>query len=196
MLRRFRDDESGNAAIEILFCVPIMVWALLSTMVYFDAYHDEAISTRAGLTIADMVSREDAPITPSYLNATRQLLRSLTETENNPDFRITVFEYREPQDDYRVVWSRNRGWGQNYNDARLALVKDRLPMMADATNAILVETRTTYNAPFSVTVAPFMVQNLEGVEFNSFTVISPRFASSICWQQSDDSEPDCNLSDL
>lgn len=185
-IRAFQEDESGNASIELLLCVPMLVWAMLSTMVYFDAFHHEAISTRAGLTIADMISREDdTNIDNAYLDGARNVLRTLTETEGSPDLRVTVFRYRATEDDYRVVWSRNRGYGQNYNNARLALIRNQLPILADGARALLVETRTQYNARFSVSISPFLVPNLEGVEFNSFTVISPRFGPTICFERND-----------
>jgi hypothetical protein len=185
LLERFRKDESGNASIELLIAVPIMLWALLSTMVYFDAYHDEAISTRAGLTIADMLSRETANITPAYLTNLRALLRGLTETDNDPGLRVTVFEcFRaNPEDDCRYdrIWSRNRGLAPNHNNTRLRALSDRLPTMASGDQAILVETETEYNAEYTVSISPFIVPDLTGVTFNSFTVISPRDLG-LCWE--------------
>lgn len=190
-IRDFSRDESGNAAVELLLCVPIMVWALLSTMVYFDAFHDEAISTRAGLTIADMFSRESANITPEYLSNARRLLRTLTETDTDPGLRVTVFRCfkNDPTDAdedcrYNVVWSRNRGLSPNHNNTRLRALSAGLPVMAHNDRAILVETQTNYNAEFTVSISPFFVPDLTGVEFNTFTVISPRFETSVCWDSS------------
>ena len=62
-LRRMRDDESGSIAVETIMMVPLLAWALLSTLAYFDAYRAESISVKAGLTIADMVSRETGFVT-------------------------------------------------------------------------------------------------------------------------------------
>lgn len=200
----FRDDESGNAAIELLLCLPILVWALLSTIVYFDAYHDEAISTRAGLTIADMFSREDAPVDSDYMNGAHALLTSLTgvtdrtstaDTYEGSKLRVTVYEYVQANDVFRVIWSENIGFGVNYTDANLANLRSALPDIADGDTAILVETTTTYNAPFAVSISPFIVPNLDGVEFKTFTVISPRFAESICWDRAGDDDL-CRLSNV
>ncbi len=189
-LNDFRRDESGNASIELLIAVPIMLWALLSTMVYFDAYHDEAISTRAGLTIADMLSRETQNITPAYLTNLQRLLQGLTETDNDPGLRVTVFECfkvdpDDPDEDCRYdrIWSRNRGLAPNHNNTRLRALSDRLPVMAHNDKAILVETQTDYNAEYTVSISPFIVPDLTGVTFNSFTVISPRFETSVCWER-------------
>lgn len=199
LIRKFHDDETGSAAVELVLCVPIIVWALLSTMVYFDAYHDEAIATRAGMTVADLYSRESNAIDATYLNNSRNLLRALTETNDNPGIRVTVFQYRETQDDYRRVWSKNRGLSPNYNNTRLRDIADRLPTLSNGETAILVETQTTYTAPFTSSLnsfSPFQVKNLTGVEFNTFTVVSPRYGTSLCWKQDSTSDPDCFLSDL
>ena len=191
-LRNFWNDESGNAAIELILCVPIMTWALLSTMVYFDAYHDEAISTRAGLVIADMYSRETANITPQYLNSTSDLLQLLTETEESPGYRVTVFSCNKsnPANDcrYDVVWSRHRDMSPRHNNSRLRALSAGLPDMADGDRAILVETETNYNADFTVSISPFIVPNMTDVTFRTFNVISPRFEDSVCWDQ-DPSDP-------
>lgn len=204
ILQKFREDESGVAAIELLICVPILVWALLSTIVYFDAYHDEAISTRAGLTIADMFSREDSAVDSDYMDGAHGLLTSLTGVTDSAatdgiyegsKLRVTAYEYVLDEDVFKVIWSENIGFGSNYNDSDLVRLRPALPDISDGDTAILVETTTTYSAPFSVTISPFIVPNLDGVEFNTFTVMSPRFAESICWDVSGGDDL-CRLSNL
>lgn len=184
-LRRFREDDDGNAAVELLLVIPVLVWALLSTWVYFGAYRAESISTRAGLTIADVISREKS-VDGGYLTSMRTLLRELTDAERDPDLRVTLYRYDEPDDRYRVVWSRNRGMGNgnNLTDDDLDALVDRLPIMANLQRALLVETRTKYTAPFSIGLGPFLETNLEDIEFTSFTVISPRNDPSVCFDPS------------
>lgn len=184
-LRRFREQEDGVISIEMIFAVPILLWTLMSTIVYFDAYRAEAITTRAALTVADMISREEQAITPDYLDGTRQVLRVLSESDANPDFRITVFRYRSTQDDFRRVWSRNRGMGQNLTNADLQNLRNRFPPMANNDRAILLETRTEYQGIVSAGIlGPFPTRELEDVEFNTFTVIKPRYTNNFCWDSS------------
>ena len=78
-LRSFWYDETGIASVELMLSVPILVWALLSTHVYFQAFRAEAISTRAGLTIADMYSRR-AGVNAEYVAGSYELFKVLTET--------------------------------------------------------------------------------------------------------------------
>lgn len=191
LLRRFRNEENGSMSVELVLVVPVLTWALLSTLVYFDTFRAEAISTRATLTLADMYSRETDVITPGYLNSTRSVLRVLTSAEDNPDFRVTVYRYEESTDRFRVVWSRNRGLSPNRNNARLAEVADQLPMMADGDRAILLETRTEYEPPFSVGLGILPGTNLETLEFETLITISPRFVETLCWEQNSTAIPVC-----
>lgn len=175
-LRKFRDDQNGSMSIELLLVTPILVWALLSTYVYFDLFRVESNSNRAALTIADMFSRENLDIDGPYLNNARNILRELTYEENNPDFRITVYTYNDSTSTYRVRWSRNRGMAPNYNNADLANLKaaGRLPALANGDRAILLQTRTEYDAPFSVGLGPFTGTDLDDVTFETYIVIRPR----------------------
>lgn len=181
-LTRFRDDEDGVIAIELCLAVPILVWALLSTLVYFDAFRMESINTRAGLTIADMISREQVSVDDNYIDSMQEVLRSLTSSPTAADIRVTVFRYRASDDTYRIVWSKNRGLvGGELTHADLEDLRDRLPLMADNARSVLVEMRNSYRAPFKMGMGPFFGTNLGDFDFQAFTVITPRFRSSICF---------------
>ncbi|MBE0414498.1 hypothetical protein [Yoonia sp.] len=181
LLARFREEEDGVVAIELLLVVPMLVWALLSTFVYFDAYRAESVNTRAGLTLADMISRERVPVDSGYIDSMREVLRVLTRFDPNAAIRVSVFKYRASDDSYRLVWSEQRGMLKTLDDADLKNMRTALPLMADGKKSILVETSAKYTAPFSIGFGPFLQTNLDDVDFRSFTVISPRFLSTICF---------------
>ena len=189
-LRQFWDDESGVVAVELVLMVPILTWAFLSTYVYFDVFRVESNANRAALTVADMFSREDAPITSDYLDGAHSLLKQLTFEETDPDFRLTVYTYRETQDDYRVIWSEFRGYLDELKHTDLENMRHRLPVMANADRAILLETRVEYDAPFRIGLGPFTSTDLEDVTFTTFTVIRPR-APTLCWDRPDPQADDC-----
>lgn len=184
MFKKFRRDQDGSASIELVLVTPIIVWALLSTLVYFDAFRADTRSARAGLTIADMFSREvNAPVAigPNYIDAAHALLRTLVESDPNPGLRVTSYTWDASANRYVVRWSQTRNLGTALTDADLAMMKDRLPLLADGATSLLVETRTEYRAPFAVGIAPFNDNNLGTVEFPTFTVISPRFRPAVCF---------------
>lgn len=179
-LRRFRDDEGGSVAIETLMMVPFLSWAMLSTLAYFDAYRAEAISQKAGLTIADMFSRETDYITPDYMTGARELLRFLTLAENNPDLRVTVVRYRASNDRYLRVWSKKKGGVSSLSWSEVKDLAPKLPELADGERIIVVETFTKYSQPYAVGLSDFTM--------DTFHVISPRFSTTLCWNP-DENDP-------
>ncbi len=179
--KRFCEDNDGSASIELVLVTPIIAWALLSTLVYFDAFRADTRSERAGLTIADMFSREQIAVNSAYMDGAQALLRTLVESDPNPQLRVTSYTYDQPTDTYMVRWSRHRGMTANLTNGDLALMRDRLPILANGATSLLVETRAEYRAPFALGIAPFANTRLDPVEFTTFTVISPRFAPSICF---------------
>lgn len=183
---RFRAEEAAAVTVEFILMVPIMVWGFLSTLQFFDAYRAELISTKAALTIADMYSRETGYIDQNYLSGTRSLLRYLTLAEDNPDYRVTLFYWRENRDKYWVRWSRNRGAQKNHTHDTLNLMAGRLPILSDGERAILVETWVDYTPKYGNGMGYMMGTGLEPLEFKSHVVISPRFASTVCWNNKPD----------
>lgn len=175
LAQRFREDERGSMAIELLLVVPILLWVFLSTFVYFDVYRVETNSVRATIAIAEMFSREGI-VDNNYVDNAREVLRELTFEEANPDLRVTVYRQRA-DGEFRTVWSRNRGMdGGNLTNAQINAIgqSGRLPPMREFDHAIFIETRTEYDAPFNIGLGPFVVTNLEDLTFTNDMVIRPR----------------------
>ena len=188
-MRRWRADERGSVAVETLLMLPLMTWALLSTLVYFDAFRTEAITQKASLTIADMFSRETDLIDQNYINGANELLKFLTLHDATPELRVTAFYWDENRAAYRVVWSKRAGTtNPGYTNSTLASVADRLPTMANNERAILVETWIDYEAPYD----PGLGTALSDFQMETFTVISPRFTSQLCWVNGDAADADAN----
>ena len=191
-IRAFHDDEQGSMSIELLLVVPILVWVFLSTFVYFDVFRVETNSIRATIAIAEMFSREDT-VDAVFMGNARRVLRELTYEENNPDVRITVYEYdpsiTNANRRFRVVWSEGRGFGPRTTRSLRSLARDgRLPVMEAVDHAIYIETRTMYDAPFNIGLGPFTVTNLEDRQFRQDLVIRPR-GGRLCW------DPDTSVDD-
>ncbi|MDX8347693.1 hypothetical protein SLH49_06815 [Cognatiyoonia sp. IB215446] len=186
-LNRFRRDQDGIISIELLFAVPILLWTLMSTMIYFDAFKAQTISTRAALTVADMISREEQSLSPAYLNGTRNLLRSLSSVDEDPDFRLTIFRFRDAQNDVVINWGRRRGYDKNLTENELnTLFNDgRIPPMSDGEVAILLETSTMYrpiaNTAFLGPLSNGGTDVNDEIEFTTFTIIKPRYSPAVCF---------------
>ena len=180
-IRRWRADEDGSVAVETLMMVPLLAWAMLATLSYFDAYRTEAISTKASLTLADMFSRETDWVDAAYIDGAASLLGFLTIKDNNPQMRISVVKW-EADDPvnlpliggYSVVWSHTRG-GEKLPLTDLVIddYTNQIPVMSHMERIIVVETWTDYEAPYTIGLDDFTMQ--------TFTVMSPRFASQLCY---------------
>jgi hypothetical protein len=181
IFRRFRRDDHASISVELVLVTPIMLWAILAGVVYFDAYRVQGQNIRAGLTIADMVSRERAPVNETFINGTNMLLRSLIDHDPTPFLRITLYDYDAESDTHQVIWSRVRGQGEELVTTDLIALAPRLPLMADDGRDLLVETAVDYVAPFNIGLGPFASTQLAPVTLTTFNVVTPRFIPSICF---------------
>lgn len=187
--RAWRNDEDGSVAVETLLMVPLLSWAFLSTLVYFDAYRTEAISERAGLTIADMLSRETGLVNQEYLDGTVDLLEFLTLHDSSPELRVTVFykhTHSNGNQHLHRAWSKVKNSTKDVlTTANIRAMESRLPDIGDEERAILVETWTDYDPPYE----PVLASSLNAFEMGTFTVISPRFTDSLCWNNDPTEDP-------
>lgn len=174
----FRKSDEGSVAIETMLMVPIMAWAMLATLTFFDAYRNEAIAYKAGLTIADMISREADSIDDDYIDGARELLTFLASDDPEPDLRITAFTWNNNQQKYARRWSKERGPRSPLKTSDLASMTGILPEMAHGERAILVETWTDYTPPWDV--------GLSARTMATYNVISPRFVTQICFSNTPD----------
>lgn len=173
-VKQWRNDENGSVTVETVLMVPILAWVTFAVLTFFDAYRKEAISHKAGLTIADMISREADTISGDFIDGAHDLLRFLTTEENSPDLRVTVYMWEAATGSYKVVWSEERGPREPMTNSDMASRTEKLPEMADLERAILVETWTDYTPPYKIGI-------LNNMSLNTFNVISPRFTTQLCF---------------
>lgn len=191
--RRVLQQEDGSASLEALAMFPIMMWGFVATLAFFDAYRTEAVSEKAALTIADMLSRETDYITDTYLDGAYGLLQFLTLHDTTPGMRITSMRYHVRDETnsygvknhYHVVWSEVRSTTREpLTRSDLDGLLDRLPALSDGDRLLLVETWTQFEPRYSV--------GLETAEMSSYVFISPRLTQT-CFNNtpSDDSKALC-----
>jgi hypothetical protein len=183
-LARWFGREDGTVTVEFVLLAPLLMWAFAATFVFFDGYRSSASNIRTSYTIGDALSRETEFITPTYLDSMFELQQFLNQTDDVRRLRITVFRYREAQDDHRVIWSQVRGSGiVPLTNANLADSRDRIPTMSDQARFIMVETWTEYETAFNGIMDP--------VTLYSLSVTRPRFAGQLCYRAANNSTPIC-----
>ncbi len=191
-LKAFRKDESGTLSIELLIAVPMLTWALISVIVYFDAFRAQYYSERANETIADMISREENAITPDFLDGVDGVLRNLTTIDSTPEFRITIVGYTLVDDAYRIIWSRGQDAAIDVDNVITPIVDvSSLPQLVDGEHVILFTTRVEYTASIDPGFGFFSGTGLGATVFDRTTVVAPRNVVLVCWDEDDGSPLVC-----
>lgn len=177
--KAFREDESGNSNVELVFMVPLLAVITFGLITFFTAFKAKTQATRAATVVADMVSRETNPITPNYLDGISELMDTMIETDETPEYRLTAFTWNKNKQEYRVRWSKHDSSHGSLSHADLNAVADRLPTLKKGQRAILVETWVDYGALHHAAGLA------EETTFENFLVAAPRFVPQLCWLSSE-----------
>jgi Flp pilus assembly protein TadG len=177
LIKGFKRDDDGSVAIETVILVPMLFWVFLSTLSIFHAYRQHAISQKAGYTIADMISRETEPIDRPFMIGAQKVFQFLSLSElQDTTLRVSVAKYDLTDNKYEMLWSKVQGNAKvELTDAGVAALGDRLPIMKNDEQIIIVETWIDYDPPFDTGLATHDVVN--------FIFTRPRYAPNICWDQ-------------
>lgn len=173
-LQSFAKDGRGSLTVEAVIMFPILFWAMLSMLVFFDAYRQNSLNVKAAFTIGDMISREVTPINAAYLDGAANLFGELARSTLTPSLRVTVVYYNAAQNRFYRDWSRQRGGVPVLTNADILAMQGRLPVVPDNERLILVETWADYNPPFNVGINRQYLYN--------FVFTRPRFAPQVKYE--------------
>ncbi|WP_386682968.1 TadE/TadG family type IV pilus assembly protein [Loktanella sp. R86503] len=195
-LHRLWRQEDGTLTIEFLILAPIMFWTFLATLAYFDAYRAEAISEKAAMTIADVMSRETNGISDTYLDGVYGLLQFLTYSDANPEMRVSVLRYHDKtsltpdgtDDHFHVVWSEVRndestGKQEKLQTSDAKTMTAKLPKMGNEDRLILVETWTHYDSAYNLGMRNVWGGNdgdgeIKDIVMQTYVFTAPRFGQT------------------
>lgn len=171
---RFVRSEKGGLSVEAVFALPMLVWAITATFVFWDAFKTMNISQKATYTVADMLSRETDPIDPNYMTSMHEIFDFLSGTGGNNAIRVSVVTFSTNSttnnDELRLVWSE----GVNVPGyADVSAIQDRLPSMALGEQVIVVESEQEWSPAFAVGLASY--------RFREVALARPRFSPQMCW---------------
>lgn len=179
-LRRFRTSESGTATMETVVMLPFLFVGLVMMYEFFDVFQFKNTREKATYTITDMLSRETAVVTDTYIDNTKILFDTLTRNKGVNQIRASVVRYHNDPDqnidEFDLRWSEVRGTG-NLRELTDADVKDAhaaFPNMIDGQDLILVESESTYATGISLG----LFQNTPVV---TRMFMNLRFAPQLCY---------------
>ena len=179
LLHAFRQNQSGNVAIETVIIFPIIVWAYLAMFTIFDLYRQVTTQQKAAYTISDLISRQATPMDASFMDGTHALFQHLSRTNGVPGLRVTVAKYDLVNEEYVVVWSRTRGGMVSLSSQDIANWSNNLPVLPQDDQIIIVETSSSVDPVFRV--------GLGEQAINNFIFTRPRYAKQVCF------EAQCNI---
>ncbi|MCC5999927.1 MAG: pilus assembly protein [Pararhodobacter sp.] len=104
-LARFRRDTRGTVSVETIIILPLLLWALVATVVFFDAFRTRQQVQTAALSVADLISRETAMVTPNYLEGMNDVFDFLAASRRPTRMRISSLIWNSAEQRNRVQWS-------------------------------------------------------------------------------------------
>ena len=176
LTNKFSKSEQGGMSVDAMFALPILIWAITATFVFFDAFKTLNVGQKATYTVADMLSREEEPIDADYLTTMREMFTYLSNGTRNHAIRVTVVHMAEDADTgekfRQMIWSEGTGGIDGHDD--LETIESRLPDMAVGDQMIVVESTQQWSPAFAVGLASY--------NFHEFAISRPRFAPQLCWE--------------
>jgi Flp pilus assembly protein TadG len=179
LLRRLRRDERGTVAVETVLISPLLILGLFFSYEAYGLFRQQSLREKATYTVADILSRETAVVTDTYIDNVKRVFDLMSGTTNS-QLRISVVRYRNTPsqgiDEFDLRWSEVRGAGPMtaLTDAAVRSAHATFPIMQDGEEIILVESRGTFASP--VTTGYFDNNLLSTRMF-----VIPRFAPQVCF---------------
>ncbi len=171
VLNKFSRDERGSFSVEAILMFPMLVWAFMALYVFFEGLRESNINLKATYTVADLLSREDNEVDELYISNMNVIYQWLARSQNDVRMRMTVVHYDEPTDSHEIYCSIGVGVDDMLQEWVEETVSPHVPIMADDSAAIVVETWVDYEPIMEI---PLISIGLEETEIYNIVVTNPR----------------------
>lgn len=169
---RFFRCEAGSVSAEAVIMLPIVLWAVLATFVFFDAFRIKTFSQKAAYIVADALSREINPVTVNYVLGMNNLHDFLARTNQTAMMRVSSIGRDGDDGGYVVVWSvPATGSAPLTTSIVNEHLSASLPDFPHGETIIYVETQINYRPLFTI--------GLPDMNFRQAIVTRPRFAPQV-----------------
>ncbi len=177
-IRAFGREERGSIVLETVVMLPLLIWALLAMVVYWDAFRAVNRLDKATYALADTLSRQQAPVAVTTVDRWDDFVQYMMNNQHTAQVRVTSYRWVPANNRFEVLWSRSPGnLRPQLTTASLQPLAVRLPMMAASEYGILTEAWVAYEPPLSV---PFMnAVQIQNMTLEKFTPTPTRF-SPLC----------------
>ena len=176
LFRKSMRDERGSFSIEAILMFPMLIWAFMAMYVFFEGLRETNINLKATYTVADVLSREDTLITETYLSNMNVIYQWLARSNATPQLRVSVVKWDEATESHELHWSHGVGVDDLLQEFVDETVTPHVPIMADQTHAIVVETWIDYQPIMDIPIMPIGIRD---TEIYNIVVTMPRFAPKL-----------------
>jgi Flp pilus assembly pilin Flp len=175
--RSFLRDEDGVVLAETLLILPFLVWTLVALFVFWDVWRTINIGQKAAYSIADLLSRQEDPVDPTFIANMENVVEFLTPGAPQRAFRVTSFEYDETADEYCLLFSAttNPIAAPEMTKPQIQQwrAEDKIPTLMDRESVFVVESWVSIAPQFDTGVLN-IGPSLEAATYGEFIVTSPR----------------------
>nr|WP_319246980.1 hypothetical protein [uncultured Celeribacter sp.] len=176
----FHRHQDGSASIEAILMLPMLLFTLLFFLTVFDGFSAKTRANRANYTVSDYLARQTETVDPDFLDGLAAMFRFLSD-DAAVSLRTSAVQYTvdwQGNGSYKLSWSYATGDMEALTAQTLPDVTERLPIMVNGEEILLVETLRPWRPVFDVGLTDFV--------FEDAVITKPRFAAQVPF---DDGQP-------
>jgi len=103
--RRFRHDTDGTVSVELVIVLPMLIWALAATVVFYDGFRDRYHAQMAAQTVADIMSRETDLFDADYVEGMNDVFDFLLDSRYPSRIRVSSIIWDSANQRNTLQWS-------------------------------------------------------------------------------------------
>ncbi|PZX46297.1 hypothetical protein LY56_01270 [Roseinatronobacter thiooxidans] len=173
----FRTYQQGAVSTETVLILPVILWALVASVTYTDAFRQQTNLQKSVFTASDLLSRAGGTVvTPEYIDGIFGFMQRMNESQSIIQMRVSLVAWDSENDQLRVVWSNASHAGDRgllRDDDLNAVYAPQIPSVAAGETVLLTEGWLRHVPLFDV--------GLTERVFDELAVTRPRFAPGIVY---------------
>jgi len=104
-IARLWDSSEGAVSVETIIILPMLLWALASTVVFYDGFRTRYHAQMAAQTVADIMSRETDLFTEDYVDGMNSVFDYLVDARIPTRIRVSSVIWDSENERNRLQWS-------------------------------------------------------------------------------------------
>ncbi|MDD7971365.1 TadE/TadG family type IV pilus assembly protein [Roseinatronobacter alkalisoli] len=102
---RFHADIRGSVSMELVLVLPLLIFAYVASLVFFDAFRARKDAQAAALTVADLLSRNTEAVSTAYMDGLNEVYDFLTSGNQETRLRMSSVMWDHTAEEPTVMWS-------------------------------------------------------------------------------------------